>query len=76
LQRFCESSHSRVKKKYSDYDFEVGKLAFEGGETKMEVKIAGKSYCHLADYLFNEEQAQRSMPWSQIAAFANPWWPY
>lgn len=42
----------------------------------MEVRIAGKSYCHLADYLFNEEQAQRSMPWSQIAAFANPWWPY
>ena len=44
----------------------------------MEVNIAGRPYCHLADYLFNEEQSLRNAPWTPIAPFAgaNPWWPY
>ena len=32
----------------------------------MEVNIAGRSFCHLADYLFNEEQALRAAPWTPL----------
>ncbi len=44
----------------------------------MEVNIAGRPYCHLADYLFNEEQAFRMAPWTPLYGYPrqNPFWPY
>ena len=43
----------------------------------MEVNIAGREYCHLADYLFSEEQAYRNELYVAIARIArqNPYWP-
>ena len=34
----------------------------------MEVNIAGRRFCHLADYLFNEEQGLRAAPWMQFSS--------
>jgi hypothetical protein len=43
----------------------------------MEVNIGGRPFCHLADYLFNEEQAMRAAPW--VPLFQSPrlfqYWP-
>ena len=38
----------------------------------MEVNIAGRPFCHLADYLFNEEQALRAAPWTPIVPVSSP----
>ena len=34
-----ELLQSRVKEKYSGYDLELGKLTFEGGETKWKLRL-------------------------------------
>jgi hypothetical protein len=44
----------------------------------MEVNIAGRPYCHLADYLFDEEQAMRAAPWMPLYQYPRPfqYWQY
>ena len=57
---------------------ELNKLMFRGGENLMEVNIGGRPFCHLADYLFNEEQAARAAPWTPLFQYPRqfPYWPY
>ncbi len=44
----------------------------------MEVRIGGMPYCHLADYLFNEEQAIRGAPWMPLYQYPGryPFWQF